>query len=138
MKVNEMDEALKRLIVQNDVLISLIGRMIYPEDSMRKLIMKKKRKPEDYVKAYNLCDGEHSLTDIATSIGVAPGTLSPILSYWKSIGILYIVEKNGKKYKNLYQIKEPEQIEIQDMEALEEINSAMGDRDLAKHLIQPS
>jgi hypothetical protein len=124
-----MDEALRRLVIQSDVLISLIGRIVFPEDDMKKLIMKRKRKPENYIKAYNLCDGEHSLSDIAVSIGVAPGTLSPILSYWKSIGILYIVENKGKKYKNLYQIREPGRIEIQDLEALEEIDSTIGEAD---------
>lgn len=90
--------------------------MVFPEDELKNIIMKKKKKPEDYVKAYNLCDGKHSLTEIAAAIKVSIGTLSPILAYWKSIGIVYEIEENGRRvYKNLYLLKEPKQIEIEDV-----------------------
>jgi DNA-binding Lrp family transcriptional regulator len=50
-------------------------------------------------------DGEKSLSEIAKVIGVALGTLSPILKEWEELGIIYEVEKpGGKFYKKLFPI----------------------------------
>ncbi|MBI4009672.1 MAG: hypothetical protein HY361_00560 [Candidatus Aenigmarchaeota archaeon] len=110
-----MESLLKQIINQNEVVVALLGRMVFPENELKNIIMKKKKKPEDYIRAYNLCDGEHSLTEIAAAIKVSTGTLSPILAYWKSIGIVYEINETGRRvYKNLYSLKEPKQIEIED------------------------
>ena len=132
-----MENLLKQLVNQNEALISLIGRMVFPEDQLKKIIMKKKRNPEDYVRAYNLCDGNHTLSDVATSIKVTPGTLSPILAFWKSIGILYEVERNGKRfYKNLYPLEKPKQIEIKDIKSLEETETSEIESESTKNIEQ--
>jgi hypothetical protein len=115
-----MENWQKQITSQNEALIALIGRLVFPENELKNIIMRKKRRPEDYVRAYNLCDGKHSLTEIAASIKVSIGTLSPILAYWKSIGILYEIEENRKKnYKNLYPLEELKEIEIEDAKILE-------------------
>jgi DNA-binding MarR family transcriptional regulator len=45
------------------------------------------------------------VSEIATIIGVTPGTLSPILSEWEELGIIYEVERpNGKFYKKIFPI----------------------------------
>lgn len=70
--------------------------------------MKGKRNPESYVKAYNLCDGEHTLSQIAKEINVVPGTLSPILSDWKDRGMIFeVIGSGGKFYRRLYKLDMP-------------------------------
>ena len=87
-------------------MITLLGRLVYPPEKLREIVVKwKKKNPEDYVKAYNLCDGEHTVSQIANAIRVDPGTLSPILSGWKELGIIYeTTKKGGQFYKRLYRL----------------------------------
>lgn len=91
-----------------EAMITLLGRLVFPPDQLTKIVMKGKRNPEDYVRGYNLCDGEHTLTQVASEIHVTPGTLSPIMSEWKDAGIIYeVVKKGGKFYKRLYKLEVP-------------------------------
>lgn len=91
-----------------EVIISLQGHQIFPNNTLCEIVMKKKQNPADYVRAYNLCDGEHSMSEIAKIINVKPGTLSPILAEWKEKGIIYeIKKKGGKFYKRLYRLELP-------------------------------
>jgi len=90
-----------------EAMLTLLGRLVYPPEKIREIVTKSKRKkdPKDYVKAYNLCDGEHTLSQIAEAIDVAKGTLSPILSEWKELGIIYeTTKKGGQFYKRLYRL----------------------------------
>ena len=60
---------------------------------------------QKYVDGYNSMDGTKTLSDLAIIIGVKQPTLSPILSQWAEIGIIYEIEKTGGKfYKNLFKI----------------------------------
>jgi len=103
--MSEKDEYLKKIIKQNEVIISLIGRIAFTPDKVREIVTIRKQNPENYIKGYNACDGKHTLSEIATIIGVTPGTLSPILSEWEDIGIIYEAEKpKGKFYKKLFPI----------------------------------
>jgi hypothetical protein len=89
-----------------EAMITLLGRLVFPPDQLTKIVMKGKRNPEDYVRGYNLCDGEHTLTHIANEVHVSPGTISPILSEWKDMGIIYeLAKKGGKFYKRLYKLE---------------------------------
>ena len=90
-----------------EVMIGLLGRLVFPEDKLRAMITKgKKKDPEQYVKAYNLLDGEHGVTEIAKEIGVAQPTLTSVLSTWKSLGVVYEGSKFGRPvYKGLYIIR---------------------------------
>jgi hypothetical protein len=91
-----------------EAMITLLGRLVFPPDQLTKIVMKGKRAPQDYVRGYNLCDGEHTLTQIANEVHVTPGTLSPIMSEWKDAGILYeVTKKGGKYYKRLYKLEVP-------------------------------
>ena len=100
-----MDEELKKIIKQNEVIISLLGRIAFTPDKVRDIVTRKKQNPQNYINGYNACDGKHSVSDIARIIGVTPGTISPILAEWEEIGIIYEVEKpKGKFYKKLFPI----------------------------------
>lgn len=84
-----MNEEFKKIIKQNEIIISLLGRLAFKPEDVRKIVTFKKQNPDNYVNGYNACDGKHSLSDIARIVGVTPGTLSPILTEWEEIGIIY-------------------------------------------------
>jgi len=65
------------------------------------------------VKAYNLCDREHSISQIANAIKVKRGTLSPILSEWENLSIIYeVIKKGGRFYNKLYRLEMPKPAEV--------------------------
>ena len=100
-----MNEDLKKMIRQNETIISLLGRIAFDKKEVREIVTFKKRNPEKYVEGYNACDGNHSVSDIAKIVGVSQPTISVILNEWEDIGIIREVEKGGGKfYKNLFQI----------------------------------
>jgi hypothetical protein len=90
--------------------LKLLGRISFgpePEKTIRKIIAsgKKGSKANDYIKGYNACDGERSVKDIAKIINVTSGTLSPILQKWADIGIVFVIERDGRKfYKKLFPV----------------------------------
>ena len=90
--------------------LKLLGRISFgpnPEATIRKIISlgKKGAKAKDYIKGYNALDGNRSLKDIAKIIGVTSSTLSPILQRWADIGIVFEIERDGRKfYKKLFPI----------------------------------
>jgi Fic family protein len=100
-----MNEDFKKMIKQNETMISLLGRIAFDKKEVREIVTSKKRNPEKYVEGYNACDGNHSVSDIAKIVGVSVPTISVILNEWEDIGIIREVEKGGGKfYKNLFQI----------------------------------
>ena len=100
-----MGEEFKRIAKQNEIMISLLGRLAFKPEDIRKIVTFKKQNPENYINGYNACTGENSLTQIAALIGVTPGTLSPIFSEWEELGIVYTVEKQkGKFYRRIFPI----------------------------------
>ncbi len=95
-----------------ETMLSLLGRQVFSPETLKQIVTKRKRRPNDYIKAYNLCDGEHSINQIAKEIGVSIGTLSPILADWKEHGIIYEVSSKGAKfYKRLYPLRAPKATE---------------------------
>jgi len=100
-----MNEEIKKIIKQNEIMISLLGRMAFDKEEVRKIITSKKQNPNKYIEGYNACDGNHSISEIAKIIGVKHQTLSPILAEWEDIEIILEIEKpGGKFYKKLFSI----------------------------------
>lgn len=98
-----MNAEIKKIVRQNEVIISLLGRVAFTEDRIRETVISRKQKPEKYIEGYNACDGDHTLSDIAKIIGVTPSTLSPILKEWEEFGIIYEVQRpKGKFYHKLF------------------------------------
>lgn len=89
-----------KLAKQNDVIIALLARMAFKDGEIREIVTRKKQNPENYVRGYNACDGEHSVTQIASVVGVKQPTISPILSEWEEAGIIYDAGKQGGKFYN--------------------------------------
>lgn len=100
-----MNDDLKKMAKQNDIIISLLGRIAFDKNEIKTIVTLKKKNPEKYVEGYNACDGNHSLSMVAEIIGVTGGTLSPILAEWEEIGIIREVEKTGGRfYQKLFSI----------------------------------
>jgi Fic family protein len=100
------DETPKKIEKQNEVIISLLGRMAFTPERIRELVIKNKKKnPEKYVDGYNACDGNKNVNELAAIIGVDQSTLSPILQEWLELGILYETQKpKGRFYKRIFPI----------------------------------
>lgn len=100
-----MSEDWRKLVKQNEIIISLLGRIAFTKEEVHGIVTKKKQSPQRYVDGYNNCDGGHSLGEIANIVGVTHGTLSPILKEWQELGIIFEVEKpGGKFYKKIFPI----------------------------------
>ena len=95
-----MSDDFKRITRQNEVIISLLGRMAFTQKQVEETVTSNKQKKLrlNYIVGYNALDGKKSVSEIANLIGITQGTLSPILSEWEELGIIYEVEKSGGKF----------------------------------------
>lgn len=93
------------------IMISLLGRIAYPEEKLIDIITRKKRNPSAYIRGYNACDGKNIVSDIAKIIGVSQPTVTPILKDWENIGIIFEIDspKGGKTYMRLYPLPNPKE-----------------------------
>jgi DNA-binding MarR family transcriptional regulator len=99
------DDTLKKIEKQNEIVISLLGRIAFTPEKILDIVAKKKQNPQGYIDAYNACDGNHQVTELANIVGVKQPTMTPILREWEELGIIYEVEKpRGKFYKKLFPI----------------------------------
>lgn len=95
----------KKLEKQNEIIISLLGRIAFTPEKIRDIVVKKKQNPQGYIDAYNACNGNHNVNELAVVAGVDQSTLSPILREWEELGIIYEADKpKGKFYKRLFPI----------------------------------
>lgn len=103
--MKEVDEEVKKLIKQNEIIISLLGRLAFTVEKVRGIVTSRKRDREAYIRGYNACNGSNTVTKIAEIVEVNPGTISPILQEWEELGIVYEVERGrGRFYKKLFPI----------------------------------
>jgi len=82
-----------------EVMIRLLARIAFPPEKIREIVAgsRTKRKKVSWLKAYNLCDGEHpQQKDIAKEAGVHQGDFSDALRDWENLGIIFYV-KNKKE-----------------------------------------
>ncbi len=78
------------------MIISLLGRLAFPEEKLVSLIQKNAKKPEEIVKAYNLCKGDLTITQIAKKSGISQPALSGAIEKWQNLGII-MIDSNLKK-----------------------------------------
>ena len=95
-----MNDDLKKIVKQNEIIISLLGRLAFTPDQVREIVTFKKREnlKQRYINGYNALDGKKSVSEIANIIGITQGTLSPILAQWEELGIIYEIERSGGKF----------------------------------------
>jgi DNA-binding MarR family transcriptional regulator len=102
-----MEEIFERISMQNEVIISLLGRLVFPEEKLKQLITKNSKKPNEMIKSYNCCDGKRSVSQIAKKCGVAQPSLKLAVDRWENEGIIVKHEvKNEVWPLRLYKIGE--------------------------------
>lgn len=105
---SEESMLLSQIIEQNNVVITLLGKMAFTKEEVLNIIVsgKQQAKRQKYIEGCNACDGNHSVSEVADIIGVTQGTLSPILQSWEESGIIYPVSsaRKGKFYKKIFPI----------------------------------
>ena len=93
------DKELKQLL---QMLINVIARGSFPEDRVRKIVCSA-RSSEKHLEAYNLCDGNNKLIDIAEQVELDRGNLSKVMARWVDAGVVFEVGKgNQVKFLHLY------------------------------------
>ena len=98
----------KTLISQNEMLISLIARLVWvPEKLVEMVVANKKKDPEAYISVYNALDGEMTGTQLGAIAGVSKQAISSVLSGWLEDGIVLNVGTDSQpKYRRLMQLPE--------------------------------
>lgn len=84
---------------QNQIIISLLARMAFGEEEIKKIITHGKRNPNEWIRGYNACDGSKNVKEIAKIVGVKPPSATPVLRSWNSSGIVYNV---GSEKRPIY------------------------------------
>lgn len=101
-----MNLDISRIEKQNEIIISLLGRIAFPEDELKKMITIKSKKPEVLLKAYNLCDGKTGLTEISKKLSVSQPALTVAINKWEEMGIVIKhVTKKSVFPQRIYKIK---------------------------------
>jgi len=89
-KVTSMpSEETDEIVRQNELIISLLGRIAFENDELKALIVKGSKKPAQILKAYNLCDGHTTITKIASRVGIAQPSLTVAIEKWAKLGIIF-------------------------------------------------
>jgi DNA-binding MarR family transcriptional regulator len=90
------EERADEIAKQNELIISLLGRIAFKNDELKDIVTKGSKKPEQMIQAYNLCDGTTGLTEIAKEAGVAQPSLTNAVDKWEKSGII-LKKKKGKE-----------------------------------------
>ncbi len=77
----------EKILKQNELKISLLGRMAFGEDKLRKMILKGSKK-QSILKAYNLCDGRRKIKEIAKVVGITSAGVGAAVTKWEKMGII--------------------------------------------------
>jgi hypothetical protein len=99
------DDGLANLQRQNDIIISLLARMIWTPTQVAEIVSRGKRDPEAYRRVYNALDEKTTGTSLAATAGVKQQTLSAILQDWKEEGIVVNVGTDSPRYRRLMSIQ---------------------------------
>jgi len=103
----------EELIKQNKFIISLLGRMVFPEEKLIAIIQKNSNKPKELLNAYNLCNGKLTLIEIAKKSGIASQGLGQAILKWKKNGVILVEDSQGKGVKikpmKLYEVSQEEE-----------------------------
>jgi hypothetical protein len=104
------DEILVSIRSQNEIIISLLARLVWRPEELTALVMANKKKdPEAYVSVYNALDGTGSKTgkQLGEIVGVSQQAISSVLQTWLEDGIVSNVgTATQPKYKRLMRLPE--------------------------------
>lgn len=85
------------LYKQNQIIISLLGRLAFPEKKLKEIITNNSHRPTQLIKAYNLCDGKLTTNQIASKIsGITSRAINDATMKWEENGIIINLGERGK------------------------------------------
>ncbi|PKK81937.1 MAG: hypothetical protein CVT49_16260 [candidate division Zixibacteria bacterium HGW-Zixibacteria-1] len=91
--------------IENQVIITLLGRLVFGHDKILEIVTRGKKNPKKYIQGYNACDGTKNISEIAKVIGVKQPTLTPIIKLWEIEGIIYNVGTDSRPlFKKLFSL----------------------------------
>ena len=98
----------KTLLFQNEMLVTLIARLVWTPEKLVEIVMANKKKdPEAYVSVYNALDGEITGKRLGEIAGVTKQAISTVLSGWLEDGIVLNVGTDSQpKYRRLMRLPE--------------------------------
>jgi|SRR5208282_2483706 len=82
------EQQIEEIIKQNELIISLLGRIAFKNDELKALVVKGSKKPKQILSAYNLCDGQRTITAIANTVDIAQPSLTEAVKKWEELGII--------------------------------------------------
>jgi hypothetical protein len=101
------DELLAAAQKQNEVMISLLARLVWTPEKITEIVVRGKRSAEAYVTAHNALDGSATVTQLASLAGVTKSTMSVTLQSWLDEGIILNIGTDSQpRYKRLMKIPE--------------------------------
>jgi hypothetical protein len=99
------DELFAAVQHQNEIIISLLARLVWTPEKITETLIRGKRNPGAYVTAYNALDGSKTVTQVAALATVTQPTMSVTLQSWLDEGIILNVGTDSQpKYKRLMRI----------------------------------
>lgn len=104
------DEVFASIRSQNEIIISLLARLVWkPEELTALVIANKKKDPDAYVTVYNALDGTGSKTgkQLGEIAGVSQQAISSVLQTWMEEGMVSNAgTATQPKYKRLMRLPE--------------------------------
>jgi hypothetical protein len=95
------------VLQQNEVMISLLARLVWTPERLAEAVTANKRNPDAYIEAYNACDGEKTGTQLAAIAGVKQQSMSWALQGWLDDGVvLNIGTEKQPRYRRLMRLPE--------------------------------
>ena len=129
-----MPESSDLTIKQNKLIISLLGRLAFPEEKLKELLKKNSKRPEQMIKAYNLCDGKHTTAQIAKRLtGMTGRSVNIATERWEELGIIINLGERGKGKEviplHLYKLGDDQKLQKENLDEikilLEEIRNLL-------------
>lgn len=101
------DQVFASIQQQNEIIISLLARLVWTPEKIAAIVTGGKRNPDAYRTVYNALDGEKTGIQLAAMAGVTQPAISYTLQSWLEEGIVLNVGTDTvPKYKRLMRIPE--------------------------------
>jgi biotin operon repressor len=114
------EQALATLIEQNEVIITLLSRLVWTPEKLAEIVAAGKRNPDEYLSVYNALDGDRTGKQLAEIAGVTRQAISAVLQTWQDEGIILNVGTDSvPKYRRLMRV--PEKRKVKQKEAKKEV-----------------
>lgn len=101
------DEVFASIVQQNDVIITLLARLVWTPEKLVAAVTERKKNPDAYVSVYNALDGVKTGKQLGEIAGVTQQSISAVLQTWLDEGIvLNVGTENQPKYRRLMRLPE--------------------------------